>query len=122
MNKTHLLNVMRVFASLTVLCLAAIPAGADPPQWRPLLQDHSAPAWRRWKAPGLPAGWHIAGGVPSKEGSGDDLVTMSCDPSITGTKRGSSFGDCRAIIAEHWPFAACAYASYNRRRNVHPAG
>jgi hypothetical protein len=75
MNKTQLHAVMRVRASLAVLCLAAIPAGADSPHWRPLLQDHSAPEWRGWNAPGLPTGWHIAGGVLSKEGSVDDLVT-----------------------------------------------
>jgi len=75
MNKTHLHAIARMLVSLTALCVAAIPAGADSPSWRPLLQDHSAPAWRGWKAPGLPTGWHIAGGVLSKEGSVDDLVT-----------------------------------------------
>jgi hypothetical protein len=75
MNKTHLHAVMRALAWATVLCFAAIPAGADSPHWRSLLQDHSAPAWRGWKAPGMPPGWHIAGGVLSKEGSVDDLVT-----------------------------------------------
>jgi hypothetical protein len=75
MNKTHLDAVMRILAWATVLCSAAIPAGAETPHWRPLLQDHGAPAWRGWKAPGLPAGWHITGGVLSKEGSVDDLVT-----------------------------------------------
>ena len=74
MNKTHLHAVMRLLASPAVLCLAAMPAGADSLPWRPLLQDHSAPAWRGWNAPGLPAGWHIAGGVLSKEGAVDDLV------------------------------------------------
>src|ERR1700692_4800455 len=75
MNKTHLQADMRVLVWATVLCFAAMPAGADSLHWRSLLQDHSAPAWRGWKAPGLPTGWHIAGGVLSKEGAVDDLVT-----------------------------------------------
>jgi len=53
---------------------AAVPAAATQP-WRSLLHDHSAPDWRGWKSPGLPAGWHIVGGVLSKEGAVDDLVT-----------------------------------------------
>ena len=62
-------------ACAAALCAAAIPAAAAPSPWRSLLQDHSAPAWRGWKAPGLPKGWHIAGGVLSKNGEVDDLVT-----------------------------------------------
>jgi hypothetical protein len=58
-------------ALLSIASLSAI-AGSS---WRPLLQDDSARDWRGWKTPGLPAGWHIAGGVLSKEGSVDDLVT-----------------------------------------------
>ena len=75
MNKTLLHSAMRILAWATVFCSAALPAGADSLSWRSLLEDHSAPAWRGWKAPGLPTGWHIAGGVLSKEGSVDDLVT-----------------------------------------------
>jgi hypothetical protein len=75
MNKTHLHAAMLVLSCGAVLSSAAIPASADPLPWRSLLQDHSAPAWRGWKAPGLPTGWHIAGGVLSKEGEVDDLVT-----------------------------------------------
>jgi hypothetical protein len=58
-----------------LLSSAALPAGDALAGWRSLLQDHSAPAWRGWKSPGLPMGWHIADGVLSKEGSVDDLVT-----------------------------------------------
>src|ERR1017187_7881331 len=75
MNKTHLHAAMLVLSCGAVLSSAAIPASADPLPWRSLLQDHSAPAWRGWKAAGLPTGWHIAGGVLSKEGEVDDLVT-----------------------------------------------
>jgi Domain of Unknown Function (DUF1080) len=75
MNKTQSRAFMRALVSLAVLSFAAIPAGAESPPWRSLLEDHSARAWRGWKAPGLPTGWHIAGGVLSKEGAVDDLVT-----------------------------------------------
>jgi hypothetical protein len=39
------------------------------------LEDRGASAWRGWQAEGLPAGWHIARGVLSKNGPVDDLVT-----------------------------------------------
>jgi hypothetical protein len=52
---------------------AGAAAGAGP--WRLLLRADSAPDWRGWKEPGLPAGWHVVGGVLSKEGEVDDLVT-----------------------------------------------
>ncbi|MGO9802153.1 MAG: DUF1080 domain-containing protein [Steroidobacteraceae bacterium] len=48
---------------------------ATPDTWHALLQDHGAPAWRGWKDPGLPAGWQVTGGVLSKDGPVDDLVT-----------------------------------------------
>jgi Domain of Unknown Function (DUF1080) len=51
------------------------PAGPPATAWRSLLGEDSAPDWRGWKEPGFPAGWHIAGGVLSKEGPVDDLVT-----------------------------------------------
>jgi Domain of Unknown Function (DUF1080) len=60
------------FPGATVL--AAAPASA-PSAWRSLLQADSAPDWRGWKEPGLPAGWHVAHGVLSKDGPVDDLVT-----------------------------------------------
>ena len=47
-----------------------------PGPWRALLEEQGAPAWRGWSAPGLPAGWHVEGGVLSKEGKVDDLVTQ----------------------------------------------
>ena len=60
--------------------LAALLSGirmvdADAPRatagpWTPLLQDSSAPAWRGWKESGMPAGWHVDGGVLSKDGVG----------------------------------------------------
>ena len=65
---------------LAMTCGAGLTAVADqsgaPGPWHPLLEDHSAPAWRGWKETGFPAGWHIAGGVLSKDGAVDDLVTQ----------------------------------------------
>ena len=58
-----------------LLSSAATRAVAAPPPWRELLQDHGAPDWRGWKSPGVPAGWRVEGGVLSKEGPVDDLVT-----------------------------------------------
>jgi hypothetical protein len=58
-----------------MLVAAAVPAGAASSGWHPLLEDHSASAWRGWKTEGLPSGWHVAGGVLSKDGEADDLVT-----------------------------------------------
>jgi Domain of Unknown Function (DUF1080) len=73
MNKTPL------YITLLLACCAAAPlAGADAAAaepWRALLNDDSAPDWRGWKEPGFPAGWHVAGGVLSKDGVVDDLVT-----------------------------------------------
>ena len=59
-----------------VAASAAEPAGAPGP-WQSLLGEHDAPAWRGWKEAGLPAGWHVAGGVLSKDGEVDDLITQA---------------------------------------------
>jgi hypothetical protein len=74
MSKSPLYASVLVLLSVAPLA-AANPASDAPGPWRSLLQDHSAPAWRGWKEPGLPAGWHISGGVLSKDGQVDDLVT-----------------------------------------------
>jgi hypothetical protein len=75
MNKTSMYVATLILSGGMLLTFAALPAGADSKQWRSLLEDHGAPAWRGWKSPGLPMGWHIAGGVLSKESAVDDLVT-----------------------------------------------
>ncbi|MGH8266421.1 MAG: hypothetical protein ACRETS_03820, partial [Steroidobacteraceae bacterium] len=75
MNRTPLPVLLLMLVCVTPASFAADPAGAAPGPWKSLLQDHSAPDWRGWKAPGLPAGWHVAGGVLSKDGDVDDLVT-----------------------------------------------
>lgn len=71
-----LFQVAGVAGCWAVLALAAGSADAGPPAWRPLIEDHSATEWRGWAAPGLPTGWHVAGGVLTKEGAVDDLVTI----------------------------------------------
>jgi hypothetical protein len=75
MKKTHLgLALLAVASSMTALA-GAEPASAPAAGWRALLLKDSAPDWRGWKEPGLPAGWHVSDGVLSKDGPVDDLVT-----------------------------------------------
>jgi hypothetical protein len=73
------MNEVKVCAALLALVFAFAAMAADaPPQpaaWHALLEGHGAADWRGWKEPGLPAGWHVAGGVLSKDGPVDDLVT-----------------------------------------------
>ena len=75
MDKIHLYAAMLLLSCAAALLAAAEPANAPSASWRSLLQDDGAPDWRGWKEPGLPAGWRIAGGVLSKDGLVDDLVT-----------------------------------------------
>src|SRR5881227_4029190 len=75
MNKTHPYAAMLLLSCGAALLAAAEPASAPSASWRSLLQDDGAPDWRGWKESGLPVGWHVAGGVLSKEGPVDDLVT-----------------------------------------------
>jgi len=74
-NRIHWSAVMPAAVCAVVLGAAVVPAQAAASGWHPLLEDHSASAWRGWKADGLPAGWHVAHGVLSKIGPVDDLVT-----------------------------------------------
>ena len=75
MNKTPLYSILLLlFWAAPPLSAANAASDASGP-WRSLLQEDGAPAWRGWKEPGLPAGWHVAGGVLSKDGVVDDLVT-----------------------------------------------
>jgi hypothetical protein len=75
MNAKHLYAVLLVFAG-AMAALAAADPGAAAHGWRALLRKDSAPDWRGWKEPGLPAGWHVAHGVLSKNGDVDDLVSV----------------------------------------------
>jgi Domain of Unknown Function (DUF1080) len=60
------------------ICDGSRAAGpAAPGEWQSLLEESSASAWRGWNEPGLPPGWHVAGGVLSKDGEVDDLVTRA---------------------------------------------
>src|SRR6516225_4216860 len=74
MNRTQFIAL--AFLSCAAATLVGADQGSAPGPWRLLLEDHSAPAWRGWKQPGLPAGWHVEGGVLSKDGKVDDLVTQ----------------------------------------------
>jgi hypothetical protein len=69
----------KIWLSAALACGAALTPAADAPggagAWQAMLQGDSAPEWRGWKEAGLAAGWHVAGGVLSKEGPVDDLVT-----------------------------------------------
>ena len=73
MNRTQFIAL--AFLSCAAATLVGADQGSAPGPWRSLLEDHSAPAWRGWKEPGLPAGWHVEGGVLSKDGKVDDLIT-----------------------------------------------
>ena len=57
------------------LFVAADALGTPSGAWHPLLQSNSAPDWRGWKEPGLPAGWRVVDGILSKDGRVEDLVT-----------------------------------------------
>jgi len=74
MLNTHFFKVVLALCSAALTAAAAPPTAASP-GWRPLLDEHSAPALRGWKSPGLPEGWKVAGGVLSKNGPVEDLVT-----------------------------------------------
>lgn len=65
MNRIWMGCALAALAGGAVLAMAADPAAGA---WQ-------TPEWRGWKEPGLPAGWHFAGGVLSKDGPVDDLVT-----------------------------------------------
>jgi hypothetical protein len=73
MNKTQSGATLLALLFAAVAGLAADRGAAG--GWRLLLKDSSAPDWRGWKEPGLPAGWHVDGGVLHKDGPVDDLVT-----------------------------------------------
>ena len=62
-----LIAALALFAAVSPIAAAA--------SWQSMLHAHDAPDWRGWKAAGLPAGWQVAGGVLSKDGPVDDLVT-----------------------------------------------
>ncbi len=75
MTPTHLYATLLILTCIAAPAIAADPADLGAAPWRALLEDHSASAWRGWKEPGLPAGWSVSGGVLSKDGPVDDLVT-----------------------------------------------
>jgi hypothetical protein len=74
-RKTHLYALFLVLVFTLVGKVGNRCAGAEEKSWHALLQQSAAPDWRGWTEPGLPAGWHVAGGVLSKDGKVDDLVS-----------------------------------------------
>ena len=76
MSTKHLYAALLVFAGAVAALAGADPAAAPAGGWRSLLHKDSAPDWRGWKEPGLPAGWHVAHGVLSKNGDVDDLISV----------------------------------------------
>jgi hypothetical protein len=76
MNTKHLYAALLVCAGAVAALAAADPAATPAHGWHLLLQKDSAPDWRGWKEPGLPAGWHVADGMLTKDGAVDDLVSV----------------------------------------------
>jgi Domain of Unknown Function (DUF1080) len=78
MKHTHFHAALLLLACATGAALAADAPAANggAGAWHALLQKDSAPDWRGWSESGLPAGWHVAGGVLSKDGKVDDLVSV----------------------------------------------
>jgi hypothetical protein len=73
-------DIQRYVALVGLLCGIWLPAAARSADagaqgWHPLINDNMAPDWRGWKTPGFPPGWRVEGGVLSKDGPVDDLVT-----------------------------------------------
>ena len=75
-NRTHWYVSALVLGCAATLSAATTPDGKSGGSWRALLQQSSAPAWQGWKDAAFPAGWKVAGGVLSKDGPVDDLVTL----------------------------------------------
>ena len=70
---------LAVFAlAMTCSARAGEPAsnvGSKSHAWHALLGESNAKHWRGWESPELPKGWTVKGGVISKDGEVDDLVT-----------------------------------------------
>jgi hypothetical protein len=74
------MNHVKQYASIAALILSALlptwVLSEGGPSGRALVLKNSAPAFRGWASAAFPAGWRVANGVLSKEGSVDDLVTQ----------------------------------------------
>jgi hypothetical protein len=75
MNKSAVSAILLLVSCGAGGIAVADPATAGAGPWVSLLQESSAPDWRGWKEPGLPAGWQVSGAVLSKDGAVDDLVS-----------------------------------------------
>lgn len=70
----------RYVALVGIICAIWLPAAtvsAGASDWHPLINESMASDWRGWRSPGFPAGWHVEGGVLSKDGPVEDLVTLA---------------------------------------------
>lgn len=76
MNRPLRFSAWLAIAGATALCAGAVRAASAANPWHALLQENTAPDWRGWKSSEFPAGWRVEGGVLSKEGPVDDLVTI----------------------------------------------
>jgi hypothetical protein len=71
--KNPLIQGVMLLAGVVALALPVAVPAASP--WQSLLPGPGTASWRGWESPGMPAGWHVANGVLSKDGPVDDLVT-----------------------------------------------
>jgi hypothetical protein len=70
------LTISHAAAAVMAVALACSASAAAPARaWHRLVEGASAQAWRGWESKDLPQGWHVAGGVISKSGPVDDLVS-----------------------------------------------
>ena len=69
-------SLIRGALLMAAACALALSGSASAASaWQSLLPGSGPAAWRGWESDGMPAGWHVAHGVLSKDGSVDDLVT-----------------------------------------------
>jgi hypothetical protein len=74
-TKYKILAAMLLAACAHGTAIAQTRSGSASSAWRILFDGSSLDAWRGWRSPGIPNGWHIVGETLTKEGEVDDLVT-----------------------------------------------
>ena len=72
--KKPLISGLMVLAGVCAMAHAGTAFAAS--AWQSLMPGQGTVAWRGWESAGMPAGWHVANGVLSKNGPVDDLVTL----------------------------------------------
>jgi hypothetical protein len=68
------MKAWHVIAALFVCATASAQDAGTVHPWRSLVDDKGS-AWRGWQSESLPAGWKVSGGVLSKDGEVEDLVS-----------------------------------------------